>query len=84
MMPEDNAVHVDSSTWTLIDLNDSPSGARVRGPNWCVKEDYGVSRRIGYGFTPYDAYFNAFIKVGYTKYMAHELAKERLGYKELI
>ncbi len=68
------------TTWVLVNLNENEYGARVKGPEYCVKDDYAPNgTRMGSGFTPYLAWFNAFINAGYTKYLAHDLTLEKLG-----
>jgi len=58
-------------------------GRESRGANFCVKDDYYPNGSAkGHGFTPYEAWFNALINAGFTKYLAHDLTLERLGVED--
>lgn len=71
----------DTANWVLI--NENVNGVTVKGPNWTVysraPNPSGPGVQEGEGFTAYAAWFNAFLHAGFTKYLAHDLALERLG-----
>jgi hypothetical protein len=70
----------DTKHWVLVNLNENDYGARVKGPQYCVKDDYqpnGTAK--GHGYTPYAAWFSALTNAGFTKYLAHDVTLERLG-----
>ena len=71
---------VDTSTWVLTNANDNEYGAIVKGAPWCVKTAYGkAGTSIAWGWNPYGAWYQSFLKAGYSKYMAHDLALEKCG-----
>ena len=71
----------ETKDWKLI--NENLIDRWVKGPNWIVYSEYSKSAitPMGEGYTPYAAWFNAFVSFGFTKYLAHDLTIERLGVK---